>query len=606
MSEDKSKLNVTNNNNNNNTSVIYKQTTKPKKSKHRDKSNLGPNFVAPDGGWGWVVCIATGLSNLSLFPPHQQYGLIYRQRLENFGFDVKEITTIINSEFAISSLVGLINGAMFRRFSFRQVAMLRTLMAFTGIFFSAFCENFLEYFVCFSTIYGFGLGLSKSANSLAVNTYFKNRRRRATGFALTITGLGSVVFPQIAILLLSHYGAQDSILIFAALMLNAFMCSLTLQPVLWHSTTKTTEEETVEDTNTSAKEDINFKCKYCQNKEREKDMELDVGEYEITEPCGTPLIARSNDGWFGSKLSLNKEARYYRTRQISESGGGYGMEENRDKCFPKIASKASIYSKADREFLPSCTCAEEKLLLEKNFENTKKGQEAKQPHPNSKEQEHEKENAERERLSLCQKIVLFFDLDLLRDFTFVNLAVGMAIMMFGEINFSVLTPFILNSFGYNDRQISLAMSLLSGMDIIVRFFGPFALEKVKLSNSVLFAIGILIVMIGRLLVTLTNSFEVVLMLFVVIGFGKGFRMLFAPLIVPSYVPLNRLPAASGLQLIITSITSFTLGPLLGSITDKFGYAVTIHCMNALTCLMLLFWLLEYLIRSRRPNMKINR
>lgn len=37
-----------------------------KKPKRRDKSDLGPNYIAPDGGWGWVVCIAAGFSNVSM------------------------------------------------------------------------------------------------------------------------------------------------------------------------------------------------------------------------------------------------------------------------------------------------------------------------------------------------------------------------------------------------------------------------------------------------------------------------------------------------------------------------------------------------------------
>lgn len=91
---------------------------------------------------------------MSLFPPLQQYGLIYRQRMAKSGFDAKEITTIVNVEMALSSLVGLVNGAMFRRFSFRQVAILGSLLAFTGIFLSAFCETFMQYVLCFSFIYG--------------------------------------------------------------------------------------------------------------------------------------------------------------------------------------------------------------------------------------------------------------------------------------------------------------------------------------------------------------------------------------------------------------------------------------------------------------------
>ena len=48
-----------------NPAKVYNETTKPKKPK-RDKSDLGPNFVAPDGGWGWVICVAAGLSNVSV------------------------------------------------------------------------------------------------------------------------------------------------------------------------------------------------------------------------------------------------------------------------------------------------------------------------------------------------------------------------------------------------------------------------------------------------------------------------------------------------------------------------------------------------------------
>lgn len=38
------------------------KSTKPK---HRDKSDLGENFIAPDGGWGWAVAVGSGLGTVS-------------------------------------------------------------------------------------------------------------------------------------------------------------------------------------------------------------------------------------------------------------------------------------------------------------------------------------------------------------------------------------------------------------------------------------------------------------------------------------------------------------------------------------------------------------
>lgn len=433
-----------------------------------------------------------------------------------------------------------------------------------------------------------------AASALAVNTYFKNKRRKATGFSWTITGLGPIIFPHFSTFLMYHYGAQGSILVYSAVALNAFLCALTLQPVLRH--VKKPLEEKVLETNgntipntavATEKDQNDFECKYCQYKRKGKrsifssqylfnDDDSERPGYEITEPA-TPMLARANDGWYGSKISLASEkcSRYRPSKILKRQhsrrdGGENGQDENLEESalykpnyfnrekedVDRYASKTSIYSKPGADEF-HCTCAEEKALLQQLTDEEKKMEAAKI------QAAIEEDERIKSKLPFTQKIVKFFDLDLLKDLTFVNLAMGMTIMMFGEMNFSVLTPFILNSFGYSDTQISLAMSLLGGMDISVRFLAPFALEKVKLDNRVLFAFGIISISIGRLIVTLTDSFNVVLAVFILIGFGKGFRTIFSPLIIPSYVPLNRLPAASGLQLIFNSIFSFAFGPILG-------------------------------------------
>lgn len=36
------------------------------KKKIINKCDLGTNFIAPDGGWAWLVLIAAGFSNVSI------------------------------------------------------------------------------------------------------------------------------------------------------------------------------------------------------------------------------------------------------------------------------------------------------------------------------------------------------------------------------------------------------------------------------------------------------------------------------------------------------------------------------------------------------------
>lgn len=51
---------------------VYASTTQPLSKRRRgyynrqDKSDLGADFVAPDGGWAWLVCVAAGLSNVGV------------------------------------------------------------------------------------------------------------------------------------------------------------------------------------------------------------------------------------------------------------------------------------------------------------------------------------------------------------------------------------------------------------------------------------------------------------------------------------------------------------------------------------------------------------
>lgn len=45
----------------------YAETVQKVKKKRRNHSKLGKEFVAPDGGFGWFVCLAAGCSNVFIY-----------------------------------------------------------------------------------------------------------------------------------------------------------------------------------------------------------------------------------------------------------------------------------------------------------------------------------------------------------------------------------------------------------------------------------------------------------------------------------------------------------------------------------------------------------
>lgn len=99
--------------------------------------------------------------------------------------------------------------------------------------------------------------------------------------------------------------------------------------------------------------------------------------------------------------------------------------------------------------------------------------------------------------TLWQKFSIFFDLDLLKDFTYINIMIGVTIANFAELNFSVLTPFVLADFGFDKSQIALCMSLLGMTDISVRFFIPFIAGFIGWENRTFFLFGVLGMALGR-------------------------------------------------------------------------------------------------------------
>lgn len=60
-----------------------------------------------------------------------------------------------------------------------------------------------------------------------------------------------------------------------------------------------------------------------------------------------------------------------------------------------------------------------------------------------------------------------------------------------------------------------------------------------------------------------QSHWVFLTVAVIIGFGKGLRTVFMALVIPTHVPLHKLPGATGIQLLTAGIVYIVLGPVVG-------------------------------------------
>ncbi|CAG2054000.1 unnamed protein product [Timema podura] len=143
-----------------------------------------------------------------------------------------------------------------------------------------------------------------------------------------------------------------------------------------------------------------------------------------------------------------------------------------------------------------------------------------------------------------------------------------------------------------------------------------------------------------------RTFESVLIVSIGLGVAKGVRTVYMALVIPSYVPIERLAAASGLQMVVNGVFLLVFGPFLGKLyaespsvqqglkpqpspspfhrqtrqgnTDEYSrvpsdqgfirdisgsYNLAIVAINSLTALTITMWLIEIIIVACRDRKK---
>nr|XP_003702375.1 PREDICTED: uncharacterized protein LOC100881817 isoform X1 [Megachile rotundata] len=631
--------------------VIKGKKNKTEKSK---KTDLGENFVAPDGGWGWIIVMAAGFSNFCIFPVLQSFGLIFRDRFAELGISSTQTTTILNINSTVMSCIGLANGPLFRKFSYRQVSFVGALICAVSITILSTTTSFSACLIFFSILYGAGIGIAMSANSLALNTYFKKKRRIAIGLSWTCTGMGPIVMPQIITQLIPAYGVKGTVLIFGAVAFNAVACALLLQPVQWHvkkeedtkidngvvvecqalptpgqNVTETACESNENTVPSKSLENISkniysnlsvWKQKFGSQYLYYDDKEEGPSGIDLVEP-GTPMMSRSNDGWFSrrhtstpsiisrvsrkenslknSRLSINLSRQSslnagWSVRNVSRQDNGSEKNQRRISTYQQPISPLIIVKESNE-------LVEESNGQVKSSNGINKSEQKEIIAETDKLIQNECTEEEKKKTFL-EALIIFFDLDLLRDLVYVNILLGVTFANFTELNFSLMTPFILSDYGYSKVQIASFMSILGGVDVGARLIISFVADFIGLQNRTFYLLGICMIGVGRIVLAHVGDFQVSLAIAVLIGIGKALRTIFVALVISSHVPLSRLPGATGLQLLTNGILFLTLGPVVGWIRDATSnYMLMLHFINVFTFLTTLSWLLEMYITKRRSK-----
>ncbi|KAF2893977.1 hypothetical protein ILUMI_12194 [Ignelater luminosus] len=200
-----------------------------------------------------------------------------------------------------------------------------------------------------------------------------------------------------------------------------------------------------------------------------------------------------------------------------------------------------------------------------------------------------------EKQGTFSKLFTLLNLELFKERAYVIIIVGMGISYVAELNFTLMTPFVLTELsGFSRADVALAMSIQAAADISGRLFIPILSHRSGWSPKLMYAASLTGSSLGRtILAIFCDTRNIVLSCSVLLGLSKGAKAVFQSLILPKYVSLEKLPSAMGFLMVINGILSLAIGPIIGAVHDLTkSYAYALHTATTMSIFCIILWLID--------------
>ena len=182
-----------------------------------------------DGGWGWVVVLASLIISMIADGIIFSFGLLYIHFFYYFG-ESKSKTAWIGSLFmAVPLLSGPIGSALVDRYGCRTMTIIGGIVSGVGFTLSAFVNTIELMYTTFGVIAGLGLGLCYVTAVVSIAYWFDKKRAFATGLGACGTGIGTFVYAPMTQFFIEKYGWRGTVLLLAGTLLNICICGAVMR-----------------------------------------------------------------------------------------------------------------------------------------------------------------------------------------------------------------------------------------------------------------------------------------------------------------------------------------------------------------------------------------
>ncbi|KAI4503941.1 hypothetical protein M0802_001344 [Mischocyttarus mexicanus] len=187
----------------------------------------------PDGGWGWVVVLASLVISMIADGVSFSFGLLYIEFLKEFGAS-KAKTAVIGSLFmAVPLLSGPVMSALVDRYGCRKMTIAGGLISGIGFVLSCFSDTIEVMYLTFGVVAGLGLGLCYVTAVVSIAYWFDKKRTLAVGLGACGTGIGTFVYAPMTTFFIEEYGWRGTCLMLAGTFFNMIVCGAVMRDPEW-------------------------------------------------------------------------------------------------------------------------------------------------------------------------------------------------------------------------------------------------------------------------------------------------------------------------------------------------------------------------------------
>ncbi|XP_052868156.1 monocarboxylate transporter 3 [Anopheles cruzii] len=201
-------------------------------------------IVPPDGGWGWLVMVASFFCNVVVDGIVMNVGSFLGPIRHEFGVSEAEVALVSSLLSGFYLLTGPFVSALANRWGFRIVTIIGALVAAFGFFISQYATSVLYLYVTFGFIGGVGFCFIYVPSVITVGYYFEKWRAVATGIALCGSGVGTFIFAPLNAMLIESLGWRGALAAQAGIVLSCIAFGAIFRPIQPTEVTVTKDEDT--------------------------------------------------------------------------------------------------------------------------------------------------------------------------------------------------------------------------------------------------------------------------------------------------------------------------------------------------------------------------